>query len=68
MIEYNIKLSGAQTQLLWACIQKALLPREATNELAEVVQRQIDEQNKLFAEQANADAASKGNGADKTVN
>lgn len=57
---FKFELRASLAQLLWVCIQKAPLPREATNELAEAISKAIEDQNKIFA----AEVAAKMNGQD----
>lgn len=57
---FKFEIRASLVNLLWQCIQKAPMPREATNELAEIIALAIETQNKAFA----AAAAEKLNGHD----
>lgn len=49
---YVLTLSKSQTEILWTIIQKVPLPREATEELATEVLRQVTEQEQRRAKAA----------------
>ena len=51
MPTYQFTFTPDDAKLLWICIQRAPLPREATDGLAATFMQQLDEQNqKIMAE------------------
>jgi hypothetical protein len=56
-VVYQFTFTSDEVKMLWLCIQRAPLPREATDGVAAAFMRQLDEQNARLLAQTKANGS-----------